>query len=65
MASAYRCDRCQKYYQTIGYTGPDYCICRALGHNKAGIKVDLCPDCNKKLDEWMDGKATLDEVDDE
>lgn len=64
MASAYKCDRCGNYYQQIGYLPPNYCVCRSNGL-KAGVKLDLCPDCGKVLEDWMDGKETLNEVDDE
>ena len=63
MASAYKCDRCHKYYQHINYGPFEYCVCRAYGL-PAGVKLDLCPDCNKKLDEWMNREVSL-EVDDE
>lgn len=59
MASAYRCDRCNNYYQHIGSPVPEHCVCRAISFAKAGIKLDLCPYCSKDLDDWMDGKAIL------
>lgn len=45
---AYKCDRCGAYYDTDTYTS-DYII------YKYGNAVDMCPNCKRELDDFMNG----------
>lgn len=59
MANANRCDRCGKFYVDgdFGEERPRY---RVFDFSKscyyANMDTDLCPDCSKKLHEWMENK---------
>lgn len=54
MATTYKCDRCEGYYEQRAYNEPKYCVCRSNGL-KAGVKLDLCPACSQVLANWMQG----------
>jgi hypothetical protein len=46
MASAKKCDRCFKFYDTV-FTDDKYRI------KEGRSEVDLCPECSKLLQDWM------------
>lgn len=47
----YKCDRCGKHYDEKNYTS-EY---EVLKKSRTGfpLSLDLCPECQKKLDEFM------------
>lgn len=59
---AKKCDRCGKYYDKNNYTYKKngfvvYGISFELDHNSRANYKDLCDDCLKSLEKWLeDGK---------
>lgn len=52
---AYKCDRCGKYMDsTIHMFNFDYFVTR--GNNPSTTALDLCRDCMKELNDWMEKK---------
>jgi len=54
---AYVCDRCKKM---IGVTNDDCGNKYQLWTQGGGSKYDLCPECLKDLDRWMNEKRNAD-----
>lgn len=52
MARAYKCDRCEKFFESIKSTEKFY-VTTTVNMHKV---LDLCPECQKMLNDFMDNK---------
>ena len=57
MALANRCDRCGAYYTRT--KNPMLKLIKSRGVATDGHKIDLCDDCQKALEEFMDTDYTF------
>lgn len=57
MADAKKCDRCGSYYDRIARPDSDYLLTKYT--KDASKLIDLCPECTKLLNLWMEGKAEI------
>lgn len=48
----YKCDRCGKTYDEKNYSS-EYIVSKRLRVCGLPLSEDLCPECQKKLDEFM------------
>ena len=48
---AYKCDRCRKYYEDDGHMKRFYITTSKF---TAGATEDLCPECQRELNDFMD-----------
>ena len=58
MASACKCDACGKLYESKGYS-PDVTI-DIYHHVYGSSRIDLCPECQKKLEKFIHYKSKED-----
>ena len=56
MAKAYECDRCKKLFTEKGPKTKRIYVSYSI--NCGGCVYDLCPECQKQLDDWWDCKVT-------
>ena len=54
MAKAYKCDRCKKLFEEK--VSRENRIFISYSMNCGGCTYDLCPECQKQLDDWWDKK---------
>lgn len=64
MADAKKCDRCRSFYDKMADPGTKFLLSKYVSVNTLAksdlVKiVDLCPECSKLLDLWMEGKADI------
>lgn len=55
MSDAKRCDRCGAFYPHPGWD--KFVMIRADEWRGDGKTFDLCPDCERKIVDWMKGKV--------
>lgn len=56
---AYKCDRCGAYFTK--WVAPEKIIVKMISSpmTKSEDYVDICPDCQKTLDNWWSNKVEL------
>ena len=50
---AYKCDRCGKLFEKYKYQGTSNFFNITLNPCTSGNLLDLCPNCNAELQEWV------------
>ena len=72
MSMAYKCDRCNRYFEETQKIAVQAYIknnsARIAGlykYNSDGNQrdIDICPECYRSLEEWMEGGAKSDKED--
>lgn len=59
MAKAYKCDRCEKFYEEFGGDGVDKTVV-VINYCCVGErKLDLCVDCHHELTEWLSSTGLI------
>lgn len=53
MAKAYKCDRCGKLFEKYKYQGTSEFFNVTRNPNFSNDCLDLCPNCNAELQEWV------------
>ena len=60
--NAKKCDICGAFYGITAVKITDgYVLSKKMDKNKE-LPLDLCPDCQKKLDAWIAGDAVIDMI---
>ena len=60
--NAKKCDICGAFYGINAIkTTEGYVLSKKMDKNKE-LPLDLCPDCQKKLDAWIVGDAVIDMI---
>lgn len=50
---AYKCDRCGKLFERYELQGTPEFFNITRNPNRSGDCLDLCPNCNAKLQDWV------------
>ena len=58
---AKKCDLCGGYYDEPE-EDPKYVLAKRISGKRVGDEFDLCPNCQKLLDAWIEGRAVIDMI---
>lgn len=59
MAQAYKCDRCNKFYEKFGGDDTDHTLIVIDYHRVGQRALDLCVDCHHELTEWLSSTGLI------
>ena len=59
MAKAYKCDRCNKFYEKFGGDELDNTLVVIDYHRVGQRALDLCVDCHHELTEWLSSTGLI------
>lgn len=60
MAKAYKCDRCDGFFEPRSHMEEEYRIC-----NDKFLPIDICPLCQAKFEAWFHAAKEMEEEEDE